>query len=435
MHQGAATQAAAAALSATDSTHGDALSLSAEPSAPESLAGRALIAHELAHVVQHHAAELGDDRSQPGHRCEPAADRAAQQAVQESSAQSASGGVPPTVQRQPQAGDRVAREEVRMALEGFLRRAMHAQGGRAWWVTPEGRNVVIGLFVGDAGHLMAIETWLNSPALPDDPVELAGEVARRLPETIDHAWLERLKPMSGQAPAPAAMIEQAQEGIGHTVPGRTLLHQGGASPMVEKFLIGESAEHRHILEKLSKIAATDAEVLISGPSGVGKELYAHYVHQCSPRKKAEFVPVNCGALPVDLLENELFGHVSGAFTGARPRSDGLVAAAEGGTLFLDEVDALALVCQVKLLRFLQEKEYRRLGETRIRRANVRIIAATNTDLLAAVHDGRFREDLFFRLRVVPIEVPALRERRATFPYCLRRMALAMRRHTNYPRLR
>ena len=184
VHQGAATQAAAAALSATDSTHGDDLSLSAEPSAPESLAGRALIAHELAHAVQHHAAELEDDRSQPGDRCEQTADRAAQQAVQESSAQSASGGAPPAVQRQPQAEDRVAREEVRMVLEGFLRRAMHAQGGRAWWVTPEGRNAVIGLFVGDAGHLLAITAWLNSPVLPDDPVELAGEVARRLPETI-----------------------------------------------------------------------------------------------------------------------------------------------------------------------------------------------------------------------------------------------------------
>jgi DNA-binding NtrC family response regulator len=188
--------------------------------------------------------------------------------------------------------------------------------------------------------------------------------------------------------------------------------------MVEKFLIGESATHRQILEKLSKIAGTDAEVLISGPSGVGKELYARYVHQCSLRHKAEFVPVNCGALPVDLLENELFGHVSGAFTGASPRSDGLVAAAESGTLFLDEVDALALGCQVKLLRFLQEKEYRRLGETRMRRANVRIIAATNTDLLAAVHDGRFREDLFFRLRVVPIEVPALCERPSDIPLLL-----------------
>jgi transcriptional regulator with PAS, ATPase and Fis domain len=163
----------------------------------------------------------------------------------------------------------------------------------------------------------------------------------------------------------------------------------------------------------------DAEVLISGPSGVGKELYARYVHERSPRGTAAFVPVNCGALPVDLLENELFGHVKGAFTGARPHSEGVVVMAEGGTLFLDEVDSLALISQVKLLRFLQEKEYRRLGETRIRRANVRIIAATNTDLVDAVRDGRFREDLFFRLQVVPIEVPALRERPSDIPRCSR----------------
>ena len=120
--------------------------------------------------------------------------------------------------------------------------------------------------------------------------------------------------------------------------------------------------------------------------------------------------MNCGALPADLLENELFGHVGGAFTGARPSSEGLVAAAERGTLFLDEVDSLTPVGQVKLLRFLQEKEYRRLGETRIRRANVRIVAATNANLVTAVRDGRFREDLFFRLRVVPLEVPPLCDR-------------------------
>src|SRR5262245_37042209 len=204
--------------------------------------------------------------------------------------------------------------------------------------------------------------------------------------------------------------------------------------MFPKALMGESAEHRQILEKLFKIAATDAEVLISGPSGVGKELYARYVHECSPRNKAEFVPVNCGALPADLLENELFGHVGGAFTGARPRSEGLVAAAEGGTLFLDEVDSLALICQVKLLRFLQEKEYRQLGETRIRRANVRIIAATNTDLLAAVRNGWFREDLFFRLRVIPIEIPPLCQRPADIPLLLEEYANLFAKSYQLPRI-
>jgi DNA-binding NtrC family response regulator len=173
--------------------------------------------------------------------------------------------------------------------------------------------------------------------------------------------------------------------------------------------------HRLLLEKLSKIANTDAEILISGPTGVGKELYARFVHRHSVRRNASFVPVNCGALPNDLLENEFFGHVGGAFTGARPQSEGLVAEAEGGTLFLDEVDSLSLSSQIKLLRFLQDKQYRRLGETRIRRSNVRFIAATNADLVTGMREGRFREDLFFRLRVIPIEVPPLRERPEDIP--------------------
>jgi DNA-binding NtrC family response regulator len=158
------------------------------------------------------------------------------------------------------------------------------------------------------------------------------------------------------------------------------------------------------------VAGTDVEVLITGPTGVGKELYARFVHQQSPRANSAFVPVNCGALPDSLFENELFGHVAGAFTGAQPQTQGLVAAAEAGTLFLDEVDSLTLLAQVKLLRFVQEKEYRRLGEARTRHANVRLISATNADLVSEVKAGRFREDLFFRLRVIPVDVPALSQR-------------------------
>jgi DNA-binding NtrC family response regulator len=162
--------------------------------------------------------------------------------------------------------------------------------------------------------------------------------------------------------------------------------------------------------QLERIAPTDAEVLIAGPTGVGKELYARYIHRCSPRSACAFVAINCGALPSDLFENELFGHVGGAFTGARQHRVGLVEEAEAGTLFLDEIDSLTPPCQVKLLRLLQEREYRRLGESRTRRANVRTIAATNSDLLAAVRERRLREDLFFRLRVFPIDVPPLRDR-------------------------
>jgi DNA-binding NtrC family response regulator len=182
------------------------------------------------------------------------------------------------------------------------------------------------------------------------------------------------------------------------------------SPLAMPQLVGNSPVHTQLMDKLQKIAPTDVEILISGPTGTGKELYAQCIHCRSARALASFVPVNCGSLPSDLIENELFGHVGGAFTGARPQSDGLVAAAEGGTLFLDEVDSLPLPSQAKLLRFLQDKQYRRLGETRLRRANVRIVAATNCDLIAAVRAKTFREDLFFRLRVVPVEVPSLAQR-------------------------
>ena len=180
--------------------------------------------------------------------------------------------------------------------------------------------------------------------------------------------------------------------------------------MTSKPWIGVNAAHHDLLATLKKVAPTDAGILVTGPTGVGKELYARYAHEQSRRTMKAFVPVNCGSIAGDLLENEMFGHVGGAFTGARPHADGLVDEANGGTLFLDEVDALTPANQVKLLRFIQEKEYRRLGEARIRRVDVRIIAATNADLVTAVEDGTFREDLLFRLRVVPVEVPPLCER-------------------------
>lgn len=189
----------------------------------------------------------------------------------------------------------------------------------------------------------------------------------------------------------------------------------GASLPSTPLLVGASAAHKQLLAMLDKVAPTDAEVLICGPTGVGKELYASYLHRQSARAAAPFVPVNCGGLPVDLIENELFGHVGGAFTGAKSQSSGLVAAADGGTLFLDEIDSLPQASQSKLLRFLQDKAYRRLGDTRLQRANVRIVAATNIDLMSAVRAQSFREDLFFRICVVPLKVPALAERPDDIP--------------------
>lgn len=184
-------------------------------------------------------------------------------------------------------------------------------------------------------------------------------------------------------------------------------------------LVGCSEAHRTALSRLSKVAPTGVEVLITGPSGTGKDLYAQYCHRCGARRAGNaFIAVNCGAVPDALFENELFGHGAGAYTGAARNADGLVATAEGGTLFLDEVDTLAPGAQVKLLRFLEQREYRRLGEARVRRSNVAVIAATNADLEGRVRAGRFREDLFFRLRVVSVDVPPLRLRREDVPLLL-----------------
>ncbi len=180
--------------------------------------------------------------------------------------------------------------------------------------------------------------------------------------------------------------------------------------MENAMLLGCSAAHMSLLECLSKVAATDAEVLITGPTGVGKELYASYIHVRSPRFDSPFVPVNCGTLGGDLLSNELFGHSRGAYTGANEKKDGLINAADKGTLFLDEIDAVDLPSQVKLLRFLQDKKFRRVGETVLRKANVRLISATNRDLEDAVQEGSFRSDLYFRLRVFPVCIPPLRDR-------------------------
>jgi DNA-binding NtrC family response regulator len=180
-------------------------------------------------------------------------------------------------------------------------------------------------------------------------------------------------------------------------------------------LVGESVCFQQALEKVSQFACSDATALILGETGTGKELFARAIHYHGPRKGKPFIPVNCGALPDQLLENELFGHMRGAFTDAFCQQDGLVAEAEGGTLFLDEIETLSLTAQTKLLRFLQDRAYRPLGMPRDRIADVRIIAATNADLRQRVAEKHFREDLYYRLNVLSLSVPALRERIEDIP--------------------
>jgi two-component system response regulator GlrR len=180
-------------------------------------------------------------------------------------------------------------------------------------------------------------------------------------------------------------------------------------------ILGSSKTVGELRQQLEHIAACDVNVLISGESGTGKELAARAIHYLSSRSHRPIVPVNCGAIPENLFENELFGHRKGAFTDASSHQGGLVTEADGGTLFLDEIGVITPYIQVKLLRLLQEKEYKTLGDSKTRKANVRIIAATNQDLPRMVKSGDFREDLYFRLNIVSLTIPPLRERKEDIP--------------------
>ncbi len=180
-------------------------------------------------------------------------------------------------------------------------------------------------------------------------------------------------------------------------------------------IIGDSPQLKELLQKVEKVAIRNTSVLITGESGTGKELIAQAVHYNSPRKGKRFVAINCGALPENILESELFGTKKGAFTGATENRQGLLEAADGGTLFLDEIGNLPMNVQKTLLRFLQEQEFLRLGDTKPIKVDVRVISATNSDLLAEVKTGAFREDLYYRFNVVNIHLPPLRERRKDIP--------------------
>lgn len=209
----------------------------------------------------------------------------------------------------------------------------------------------------------------------------------------------------GASPASSAAV------VGHAT-GMSEMLPGGRS---DEALVGRSETFQRILRKVPRLASSDATVLITGETGTGKELVANAIHVGSHRRNAPFIPVNCGALPEGLVENELFGHARGAYTSASNSGKGLLAEAEGGTLFLDELNSLSLSAQAKLLRFLQNREYRVLGSTRLLHADVRIIAATNVDLGREIQAGNFRADLYHRLHVLSVEMPPLRARLEDVP--------------------
>jgi sigma-54 specific flagellar transcriptional regulator A len=205
------------------------------------------------------------------------------------------------------------------------------------------------------------------------------------------------------------MSEQAESDA------ETLPEAAATDTSAPHFPTGSSPRMSQVRSMVDQVAGLTTNVLITGESGTGKEWAARYIHTLSPRGDRPFVSVNCGAIPADLLESELFGHEKGAFTGAISARVGRFEAAEGGTLFLDEIGDMSLPMQVKLLRVLQERVYERVGSDKSRACDVRIVAATHRDLESAIRDGKFREDLFYRLNVFPIELPSLRDRLDDLP--------------------
>lgn len=214
---------------------------------------------------------------------------------------------------------------------------------------------------------------------------------------------------------PTGILPRLWRLLEQTVRGETLYHRLRERLGGTRLLIGESPTFLEVVKKIPVVAQCDATVLISGETGTGKEVCARSIHQLSPRANESFIAVNCGSMPFELIESELFGHERGAFTGAVASKIGMVREAEGGTLFLDELDSLPLLAQVKLLRFLQEKEYRPVGASRTRTADVRVIAATNVNLENALRAGKIREDLYYRLNMIPLALPPLRDRREDIP--------------------
>jgi formate hydrogenlyase transcriptional activator len=228
----------------------------------------------------------------------------------------------------------------------------------------------------------------------------ADQVALGLANSLLHAELQKLKSKSG---------DETEAYVGD---------EQGSNPIFEN-IVGRSSALRRVLREVEVVAPTDSGVLIQGETGTGKELVAQAIHNRSARRDRPFIKVNCAAIPSGLLESELFGHETGAFTGAIMRKTGRFELADKGTLFLDEVGDIPLDVQAKLLRVLQEHEFERLGSTRTQQVDVRVIAATHRDLKQMVEEGTFRSDLFYRLHVFPLVVPPLRERREDIPLIVR----------------
>ena len=251
-------------------------------------------------------------------------------------------------------------------------------------------------------QVIDLSFWSKRPgAFEQRDLPLARRIAVYVALSVSHEQLIEAERQATEAQARAERLEARVQMLSEELESKTQIR-----------VVGESAEWRDVLKKATQVAETDTTVLVTGESGTGKEVVARFIHRASARSRGPFVALNCAALPEQLLESELFGYERGAFTSAQQAKPGQIELAAGGVLFLDEVTEMSLAAQAKFLRVLQEREFQRLGATRILKANIRVIAATNRDLRKAVERGDFREDLFYRLKVFDIVIPPLRERAA-----------------------
>jgi transcriptional regulator with PAS, ATPase and Fis domain len=248
--------------------------------------------------------------------------------------------------------------------------------------------------------VLGVGFWSKHPyAYERGHLPLARRILEHIAVAVSHEQLATVAREAANGRARASELDAR---------ARSLPHDIGND--AHSRVVGDSVEWRGVLRKATQVASTDTTVLVTGESGTGKEVVARFIHAASSRRGRPFVALNCAALPEQLLESELFGHERGAFTSAQQAKPGQVELASGGVLFLDEVSEMSLSAQAKFLRVLQEREFQRLGGTRLLKANIRVIAATNRDLRKAVERGDFREDLFYRLGVFDIQIPPLRER-------------------------
>ncbi len=314
------------------------------------------------------------------------------------------------------------REQIEFLLS-FIDYELYASASSKDWMsskTDDSPEVVILGDVGDSDDVINTITQVKETFDSITPVLLLTELRDKslLPQEIS-----------------SMIVNVIEEPIKH----RQLLHalhlaqvyresqsgKGSTAPMLFRSMVGHSRSIIQVRKLIEQVADTDANVLILGQSGTGKEVVARNLHYYSSRRDRPFVPVNCGAIPPDLLESELFGHEKGSFTGAISARQGRFELAEGGTLFLDEIGDMPLAMQVKILRVLQERVFERVGSNKSIKADVRIIAATHRDLEIEITEGRFREDLFYRLNVFPIEMPALKDRSDDIPLLIKELVTRM----------